>query len=57
MEWIKNNYVFCHFSPYRAVQKETKERGKMAGHETREFESCPKNSSLGYQNGLLDTRK
>ena len=28
-----------------------------AGHETREFESCPKNSSLGYQNGLLDTRK
>ena len=28
-----------------------------AGHETWEFESCLKNSSLGYQNGLLDTRK
>ena len=29
MEWIKNNYVFCHFSPYRSVQKETKEQGKI----------------------------
>ena len=38
-------------------QTEVGWRETKAGHETREFKSCPKNSSLGYQNGLLDTRK